>query len=63
MSYYIEVLCTTYYGNTPGDEWRKLRPSNGPAYSYATRAAAEADLRMCYPATDHDTKKTRIVEN
>ena len=61
MTYYIEVLCTVDHGTAP-DQWRKLHPSNGPAYAYATRDAAELDLRRCYPPTDHDTNKTRIVE-
>ena len=63
MTFYIEVLCTTYSGNASGEEWRKLHPSNGPPYAYATRDAAELDLRRCYPPTDHDTNKTRIVES
>ena len=61
MTFYIEVLCPA--NAVTGDEWRKLHPTNGPPYSYATREAAERDLRLCYPVTDHDTKKTRIVEN
>ena len=63
MTFYIEVLCTTYSGNASGEEWRKLHPSNGPPYAYATREAAALDLRRCYPPTDHDTNKTRIVES
>ena len=62
MPFYIEVLCTTYHGNAPAKEWRKLRPTNGPPYTYATRDAAELDLRRCYPPTDHDTNETRIIE-
>ena len=60
MTFYIEVLCQANAGN--GEEWRKLRPSNGPPYAYAARDAAELDLRRCYPPTDHDANKTRIVE-
>jgi len=63
MTFYIEVLCTTYHGNAPGEEWRKMHPTNGAPYAYATRDAAELDLRRCYPPTNHDTNKTRIVES
>lgn len=41
-------------------EWVDIHPTNGPAYEYATKEAAEKIVRMCY--SGYDETKVQIKE-
>jgi hypothetical protein len=59
-SFNIEVLCVIYNGDIRDKEWRKVHPSNGGPYIYASRDAAELDARKLYPDSCRDD--VRVVE-
>ena len=60
MNYGVEVYAwSAVEGERPIKTWQRMKPSNGPAYVYETREAAESSARMCYP--DH-AEDVRIVE-
>lgn len=44
----------------PGKTWRDVHPTNGPAYTFATREEAESMREMCYG--DCDPSTSRVAE-
>lgn len=50
MHYRIEVLTKTVdKAGAIVEEWRPMRPSNGPPYVFETEKEAESIFNMCYP--------------
>lgn len=53
----IQVL--VHNSTTNVDEWRWMRPTGGPRYTFKTQEEAESTRRMCYP--EQPRSQVRVV--